>query len=142
MSDSPNIRFWTRLGQSNDARASFSDDDQSSVLDSVREHLGWLLNTRRGDAPACPDYGLPDLSGVVAGLPSSERSFYTAIEKSILDNEPRLSWVRVRLSEQNHPGEVYVKFNVDVLLKSDSRTEKQRLSAEVDIDSIFDFSGY
>ncbi len=142
MSNLPGIRFWTRLGQCDNARASFSDDDQNAVIDSVREHLSWLLNTRRGDAPACPNYGLPDLSGVVAGLPSSERSFYKAIEKSILDNEPRLSWVRVRLSDQNNPGEVYIKFNVDILLKSDGRSEKQRLSAEVDIDSIFDLSGY
>lgn len=134
----PRVRLWSRLKRGPaDSHAIEHDDDVDRVLDSVREHLGWLLNTRRGDAPACRTFGLPDLAGVVAALPSSERQFYAAVEKSISEHEPRISWVRVRLNDSNVPGEIRIQFTVEVLLKSEKDMDKRRLEAEVNIDTVF-----
>lgn len=80
-------------GDENLRRAGSSVRDR---LDSVLGHLQRMLNTRQGNAPAVPDYGVPDLSDIVREFPESRQTLEQAIRRSIERYEPRLADVRVR----------------------------------------------
>jgi type VI secretion system protein len=64
--------------------------------DAVIEHLRVLLNTRRGEAPTVPGYGVPDFSDVVHSFPNGIQSLQKAIRETIMEFEPRLKSVQVR----------------------------------------------
>jgi type VI secretion system lysozyme-like protein len=140
MTDRPGIRLWTRLsGDAGEHQDVVGSDYEYAVVDSVRDHLTWLLNSRQGDAPACADYGLPDITAVIAGLPKSERHFCAALEKTIREHEPRISWVRVCLGDLGSPGGAKVYFTIEFRLKPGD-LEKQRLSGNVNFDTVFTLS--
>ena len=69
---------------------------ESQLIASVLEHIGKMLNTRRGNAPVAPDYGIPDLPDLVHSFPASIRLMEQAIRITIEKYEPRLSGVRVK----------------------------------------------
>jgi type VI secretion system protein len=73
------------------------------TVGAVREHLCLLLNTRRGTVGHLPDYGIPDLAGVYAGLPASLETLRHAIKATIDKYEPRMQRVRVKLQETDLP---------------------------------------
>ena len=112
------------------------ETDEFAVLQSVREHLGWMLNAHSGDAPACPDYGLPDLSGIIAGLPKSENAFCSALRKSILEHEPRISHVNIWLNPSETGDASDIHFTIEITVKMDSRGTKRRLEGSVNIDNV------
>jgi type VI secretion system protein len=57
-----------------------------------------MLNTRQGNAPVAPAYGIPDLVDMVHSFPDSIRLMEKAIRTTIEKHEPRLENVRVRHS--------------------------------------------
>jgi type VI secretion system protein len=69
-----------------------------ALVASILEHLGKMLNTRRGNVPVAPDYGIPDLADMVHSFPDAIRIMEQAIRTTIEKYEPRLSNVRVRYS--------------------------------------------
>ncbi len=70
--------------------------DIVAVSNSIRDHLGRLLNARQGTLRHLPDYGLPDIAQIYHGLPYSVDELVEAIRDSILKYEPRLQQVDVR----------------------------------------------
>jgi type VI secretion system protein len=70
------------------------------VGDPVRQHLGLLLNTRRGSLPSLPDYGLPDISSFYTDYPASLAELRSLIQEVVVKYEPRLDNPRVQLMEQ------------------------------------------
>ena len=68
--------------------------DASQLLSSILEHLGKMLNTRRGNAPVAPDYGIPDIVDLIHSFPESIRIMEQAIRTTIEKYEPRLTGVR------------------------------------------------
>jgi type VI secretion system protein len=70
--------------------------DDAQLLSSILEHIGKMLNTRQGNAPVAPDYGIPDIVDLVHSFPESIRFMEKAIRTTIEKYEPRLSGVRVR----------------------------------------------
>ncbi|HYK90362.1 MAG TPA: type VI secretion system baseplate subunit TssE [Acidobacteriota bacterium] len=72
--------------------------NESQLVASVLDHLARMLNTRRGNAPVAPDYGIPDLVDLVHSFPDAIRTMEQAIRATIEKYEPRLSNVRVRYS--------------------------------------------
>ena len=64
--------------------------------EAVIEHLRVLLNTRRGEAPTVPGYGVPDFSDVVHSFPGAILTLQRAIRDTITEFEPRLKNVQVR----------------------------------------------
>jgi type VI secretion system protein len=85
-----------------DARGLLSrlgDPGRRSSADPVAaivEHLRHLLNTRRGDAPTAPGYGVPDFADVVHSFPGAVAVLRQAIRETITEFEPRLKDVAVR----------------------------------------------
>jgi type VI secretion system protein len=68
-----------------------------TVIESIRSHLGKMLNTRQGHALVAPDYGMPDLTAFGHNVPASDEVLRRAILKSIKKYEPRLAAVEVKL---------------------------------------------
>lgn len=73
-----------------------TQQNEAQIISSILEHLGKMLNTRRGNAPVAPDYGIPDMVDMVHSFPQSIRQVEQAIRATIEKYEPRLSNVRVR----------------------------------------------
>jgi type VI secretion system protein len=65
-------------------------------LAAVLEHLRVLLNTRQGETPCAPGFGVMDLSDVVHAFPAAGTGLARAIRSTILEYEPRLTNVSVR----------------------------------------------
>ncbi|MCK5375502.1 MAG: type VI secretion system baseplate subunit TssE [Acidobacteria bacterium] len=69
------------------------------IGDPIRDHLGLLLNARRGTVEHLPDYGMPDMASFYADYPASLAGLRTVVEELIQKYEPRLQNVQVRLIE-------------------------------------------
>lgn len=68
----------------------------SDEVEAIVAHLRVLLNTRRGDSPSAPDYGIVDLSDMVHVFPGAAQDLARSIRTTILQYEPRLKNVTVR----------------------------------------------
>jgi type VI secretion system protein len=66
---------------------------------SLARHLTAMLNTRRGNAPIAPDYGIADFTDLGSGFSQESIDDLKAeLERVIMRYEPRLSDVRVQYS--------------------------------------------
>lgn len=90
-------------------------EDVEALMDSVRRHLGRLLNSRHGLSEAMPDYGLPALTDLTIGSRDYVRSIQDAIQKAIRKYEPRLQNVRVSRVVHEEAPQV-LSFRVDAKL--------------------------
>src|SRR5262245_16466048 len=95
-----------------------SDEDADSILD----HLRVLLNSRRGEAPTVPDYGVPDITDLVHTLPSVIAGLTRALRDTILAYEPRLKNVNVRNVESDEP--LVLRFEITARLVEGNRVLK------------------
>lgn len=68
----------------------FAERGVSPLADSVRRHLGRLLNSRDGLSATCPDYGLPDLASEFEAVVPQRHHLETVIKERICKYEPRL----------------------------------------------------
>jgi type VI secretion system protein ImpF len=98
------------------------------IIDSVRDDLEDLLNTRRSFsvpetkytevARSIVNYGIPDLISLGAATPSKQEEVAHIIEEIITLHEPRLRNVRARLVRARAL-ELRVLFHVDAELRVD-----------------------
>ena len=98
------------------------------IIDSVRDDLEDLLNTRRSFsvpetkyaevARSIVNYGVPDLISLGAATPSKQEEVAHIIEEIITLHEPRLRNVRARLVRARAL-ELRVLFHVDAELRVD-----------------------
>lgn len=82
-----------------------------SVLDNMRR----ILNCRAGTLSHLPDYGLPDMSAVLQGMPGTAHSLMTTLSYTLLKYEPRLKSIEVVLLPETLPG--YLDYAIDAELK-------------------------
>ena len=75
--------------------------EHGGKVESIKEHLAILLNTRRGSIHHLPDYGLPDSSQVSMKDLVAITRFGKEIEETVRKYEPRLIHVRVRPMERD-----------------------------------------
>ena len=93
-----------RLLEPAGVRVEGRDQEVRALVSSVRGNLEDLLSTRQGSARSDPDYGLPDLTLVLADLerPPSDTEQHAVqriadlISKAIRRYEPRFDVQRVR----------------------------------------------
>ena len=108
----------------------FSGDivpDHGGMVQSIREHLAILLNTRRGAIAHLPNYGLPDSTQVSVRDRISIARFGKEIEETVKKYEPRLIHVRVRPMEQD-PDSI-AAFNLGFLLEAKVVNESAQFRA-------------
>lgn len=96
----------------------------------IRQHLGYLLNTRQQSIAHLEDYGLPDVQQLLLELPGSTPRICQAVHDLISKYEPRLSSVTIlpivpdndktllqlkltALSQPFHTGQFMVRFQTD-----------------------------
>ncbi len=96
-------------------------------VQSIKEHLAILLNTRRGSISHLPDYGLPDSSQVSMKDRVAISKFGKEIEDTVKRYEPRLVRVRVRPSEEEP--ESSADFRLGFLLEARVINESARFHA-------------
>lgn len=85
-------------------------------VESIKSHLAILLNTRRGNLPHLPDYGLPDSSQVSMKDRIAISKFGKDIEETVKKYEPRLANVRVK--PMDHEPESITDFKLGFLLEA------------------------
>ncbi|MBK0095734.1 type VI secretion system baseplate subunit TssE [Erwinia sp. S63] len=84
--------------------AAVSERDQ--VILSVLDNLQRILNTRAGSIAHIPDYGLPDMTRILQGMPGTAHQLIDTFSSVLLKYEPRLKRIEVALLEQTVPGEL------------------------------------
>jgi len=83
-------------------------------IGSILAHLRALLNTRQGDSPCVPRYGVLDFSDVVHALPGAVPALIQAMRATIAEYEPRLKAVSVRHLPVE--GELVLRFEISAQL--------------------------
>lgn len=78
------------------AASSTNDARPINELESIVEHLRALLNTRQGEAPTVPDFGVVDFTDLVHNFPEAIQTLQRCIRTTILQFEPRLKNVVVQ----------------------------------------------
>jgi predicted component of type VI protein secretion system len=66
--------------------------------------LRLLLNTRVGESPAAPDFGVPDLADLLHQFPAASSSFQQAVRAAVVRHLPRLHSPAVRPLPGPTPG--------------------------------------
>ncbi len=99
-------------------------EDLEALMESIRDHLGRLLNARHGMSQALPDYGLPAMSDLRVGGAKYLRAVQNAIQTTIEKYEPRLRRARVTVvvdeDDQDREQGRTLTFRVDATLISQS----------------------
>lgn len=90
-----------------------SEDNQ--VVLSVLDNMQRILNCRAGTLSHLPDYGLPDMSKILQGMPGTAHSLLTTLSDTLLKYEPRLKSLNVVLLAQSTPG--HLEYGIDAELK-------------------------
>jgi len=98
------------------------------VANSVLAHLVRLLNTRHGDSPAAPSYGIPAFE---AETLTTGETMQREIERSIRSYEPRLEDPRVRALPRDPNDPLRARFMIEARLTTKERVKVQ-FTSEVD----------
>ncbi|MDR9891316.1 type VI secretion system baseplate subunit TssE [Pseudenterobacter timonensis] len=89
--------------------------EENQVILSVLDNMQRILNCRAGTLAHLPDYGLPDMTKILQGMPGSAHQLISTLSAVLLKYEPRLSKITVVMLEQTQPGEL--RYAIDAELK-------------------------
>ena len=89
--------------------------EQNQVILSVLDNMQRILDCRAGTLAHLPDYGLPDMTKILQGMPGTAHQLITTLSAVLLKYEPRLSRINVVMQEQIQPGEL--RYAIDAELK-------------------------
>lgn len=89
--------------------------EENQVILSVLDNIQRILNCRAGTLAHLPDYGLPDMTTILQGLPGTSHQLMGTLSAVLLKYEPRLKKITVVLLEQKVPGEL--RYAIDAELK-------------------------
>jgi type VI secretion system protein len=104
---------------------------ESRIIASIQEHLERMLNTRRGNVPVAPDYGIPDMADLVHSFPEAIHSMEQAIRTTVEKYEPRLCNVRVKYTGSED--DVFsLHFDLTAMLAPSSSGKRVSIHTEVD----------
>lgn len=97
-------------------------DDEGDVRQSICDNIKVMLASHQGEAPAWPDYGLPELAEIVTNIPDRTRELTSRIAIAIARAEPRLAPGSVHVEhDPDHANPLLVRFIVNARLRSDDR---------------------
>ncbi|MGO2441576.1 MAG: type VI secretion system baseplate subunit TssE [Serratia proteamaculans] len=89
--------------------------EENQVILSVLDNMQRILNCRAGTLAHLPDYGLPDMTKILQGMPGTAHQLMGTLSDVLLKYEPRLAKVDVVILEQTRPGEL--RYAIDAELK-------------------------
>ncbi|MCP4075387.1 MAG: type VI secretion system baseplate subunit TssE [Gammaproteobacteria bacterium] len=107
---------WEEAGQ-----ASFEESDINALLESIRDDLEKIYNTRRGTVLIDEEFGLPDFSYMLNGYSAPDAGLI--LQQLLLQTkryEPRLDALQVKYVEQKkYPGKL--QFQLSARIKINDR---------------------
>lgn len=71
--------------------------ERDQVILSVLDNMQRILNSRAGTLAHLPDYGLPDMSQILQGMPGSAHGLLSLLSATLLKYEPRLESLSITL---------------------------------------------
>ena len=80
--------------------------EQNQTILSVLDNMQRILNCGAGTLAHLPDYGLPDMTKILQGMPGSAHQLMGTLSAVLLKYEPRLKKIEVVLLDQTIPGEL------------------------------------
>ncbi|WP_323634044.1 type VI secretion system baseplate subunit TssE [Enterobacter hormaechei] len=89
--------------------------EQNQVILSVLDNMQRILNCRAGTLAHLPDYGMPDMTKILQGMPGTAHQLITTLSAVLLKYEPRLKRINVVMQEQIQAGEL--RYAIDAELK-------------------------
>lgn len=89
--------------------------EENQLILSVLDNMQRILNCRAGTLTHLPDYGLPDMTKILQGMPGSAHQLINTLSKVLLKYEPRLNKITVVMLDQTQPGEL--RYAIDAELK-------------------------
>ncbi|WP_312226644.1 type VI secretion system baseplate subunit TssE [Pseudescherichia sp.] len=89
--------------------------EENQVILSVLDNMQRILNCRAGTLAHLPDYGLPDMTKILQGMPGTAHELMSTLSAVLLKYEPRLKSLSVVLLDQTIPGEL--RYAIDAQLK-------------------------
>ncbi|MGI3448204.1 type VI secretion system baseplate subunit TssE [Citrobacter arsenatis] len=92
-----------------------SVNEEDQVILSVLDNIQRILNARAGTISHLPDYGLPDMTKILQGMPGTAHELIDTLAGVLLKYEPRLQSLNVTLLEQQMPGEL--RYAIDAELR-------------------------
>lgn len=107
--------YDTLFGHFSGGLALYSVSDENQVILSVLDNMQRILNCRAGTLAHLPDYGLPDMTKILQGMPGTAHQLMTTLSAVLLKYEPRLNSIRVKMLKQLQPGEL--RYAIDAELK-------------------------
>ncbi|MCT4706721.1 type VI secretion system baseplate subunit TssE [Enterobacteriaceae bacterium H16N7] len=116
MSESPRPSLYeTLFGNFTGGLDLHQVSEQNQVILSVLDNMQRILNCRAGTLAHLPDYGLPDMTKILQGLPGTAHQLMGTLSDVLLKYEPRLKSIRVVMLDQTLPGEL--RYAIDAELK-------------------------
>ncbi|WP_213133221.1 type VI secretion system baseplate subunit TssE [Citrobacter sp. FP75] len=88
--------------------------ENTQVVLSVLDNMQRILNTRAGSLKHLPDYGLPDMTKILQGMPGTAHQLISTLSQVLLKYEPRLKGIQVTMQEQETPG--HLRYSIDAEL--------------------------
>ncbi|WP_241609545.1 type VI secretion system baseplate subunit TssE [Rosenbergiella australiborealis] len=90
-------------------------NEQNQMILSVLDNMQRILNCRVGTLAHLPDYGLPDMTKILQGMPGTAHQLLKTFSEVLLKYEPRLKSINVTLLDQHTPGEL--RYAIDAELR-------------------------
>jgi len=90
--------------------------EENQVILSVLDNMQCILSCRAGTLAHLPDYGLPDMTQILQGMPGTAHQLMGSLSSVLLKYEPRLKSIKVVMLEQTQPGEL--RYAIDAELKN------------------------
>jgi type VI secretion system protein len=104
------------------------------LIQSIREHLQRILNTRQGSVPIDADFGVPDFTNLAGSFATGETTqIIDSMTRMIARYEPRLKSPRIQVAEGAQEV-LSLSFTLDGLVSIDDRDIPIHLATRVSSD--------
>ncbi len=90
-------------------------NEEDQVILSVLDNIQRILNSRAGTLSHLPDYGLPDMTKILQGMPGTVHKLIDTLAGVLLKYEPRLQALNVILLEQKVSGELRYAIDAELI---------------------------
>lgn len=107
--------YETLFGNFNGGLELHQVSEENQVILSVLDNMQRILNCRAGTLAHLPDYGLPDMTKILQGMPGTAHELMSTLSAVLLKYEPRLKKITVVLLNQEMFGEL--RYAIDAELK-------------------------
>ena len=89
--------------------------EREQVILSVLDNMQRILNSRAGTLAHLPDYGLPDMSQILQGMPGSAHGLLSLLSATLLKDEPRLESLSITVHPPTRSG--HLEYTLEAQLK-------------------------